>query len=91
VWSESLVIIDEYDWIILDGKHDKVVERIKLFQQASQVIGFSGSTLSETEKSCLELAFNTLPVHFPSLDKLKGDKKTQLADILVSVNQQVYL
>ena len=40
------------------------------------VIGFSGSELSLKEITCLDLIFQATPVVFPSLDKLKGDKKT---------------
>ena len=49
VWKESYVIVDEYDWILLDGSVDLVVSVLDFFKKAQSVIGFSGSTPSLTE------------------------------------------
>lgn len=37
------------------------------------------------------MALNVSPVIFPSLDRLKGDKKVQHSDALVSSNQGDYI
>jgi hypothetical protein len=32
VWAESVVIVDEYDWILLDGSNDTIVNTLNFFK-----------------------------------------------------------
>ena len=45
-------------------------------RQSLRLVGFTGSTLSAKEMSCLEAAFGAHEVIFPKLIDLRGDKKT---------------
>ncbi|CDW82389.1 UNKNOWN [Stylonychia lemnae] len=90
-WSESIVIVDEYDWIFFDGSIKTIVDNVKDYSKAKNVIGFSGSELNLKEIKCLELVFKCTPVVFPTLDQLKGSKKIQRNDILISSNKDEYL
>ena len=46
VWNESIVIVDEYDWILFDGSTENIVNQLNFFKQSKSIVGFSGSHLS---------------------------------------------
>ena len=48
--KESILIIDEYDYLLFDGKSEKVMAKnFEMMNNFYKVIGISGSSLNDTE------------------------------------------
>ena len=58
MWSKSIVIIDEYDWLFFEGNAVQMQESIKIFKLAYKVIGITGSTLTASEEIVIKNSFN---------------------------------
>ena len=58
--------------------------RLKLFAQASSVVGFTGSTLTSKELLCVQTLFGTTPIRFPTLAEVDFDKRVHLKDGLTT-------
>ncbi|KEJ82485.1 Protein translocase subunit SecA [Oxytricha trifallax] len=87
IWGRSIVLIDEYDWILFDGSISQMEKNLKFFNCAKRLVGFTGSTLSLKEANCLQIAFKSREIFFPKLSSLVGDKRIRLEQELVSSNQ----
>ncbi|KEJ82674.1 hypothetical protein OXYTRIMIC_191 [Oxytricha trifallax] len=90
IWKNSFVIIDEYDWILLEGCVNQIGDLLDLISTAKGIVGFTGSVISQKELSCLKVAFDAQETVFPKLSCLMGDKRIKLQQELVSSNQVDY-
>lgn len=68
-----------------------MTKSIKCFQLPLRLIGFTGSTLTQKEVTCIELCYQTTPVIFPSINTLKADKKVHHKDELIPTTQGKYI
>ena len=61
---------------------------MKLFGQPSNVIGLTGSTMSNKELRCLMKVFSACPIRFPTLAQMDLDKKIHLKDEITTTTQK---
>jgi hypothetical protein len=57
VWRQSVAVLDENDWLMFEGTVEQMEKTMKLFGQPSNVIGLTGSTMSNKELGCLMKVF----------------------------------
>ena len=87
LWKQSIVIVDEYDWILFEGKSKDMVKVAELYQKAYKLVGLTGSTLTIKEESVLNFGLQSGIVKFPTLSSLAIDKKVHLLDHMINSNQ----
>ncbi|KEJ82377.1 hypothetical protein OXYTRIMIC_535 [Oxytricha trifallax] len=88
--ESSIVILDEYDWLLFDGQPAYMFETINHLKRASKLIGLTGSILTQKEQTCLDSSFGVQEVKFPTLNSLKADKKTHHQDLLFNQQQSEF-
>ena len=66
-WRQSVAVLDENDWLMFEGTVEQMEKMMKLFGQPSNVIGLTGSTMSNKELGCLMKVFSACPIRFPTL------------------------
>ena len=57
VWRQSVAVLDANDWLMFEGTVEQMEKTMKLFGQPSNVIGLTGSTMSNKELGCLMKVF----------------------------------
>ena len=57
VWRQSVAVLDENDWLMFEGTVEQMEKTMKLFGQPSNVIGLTGSTMSNKELGSLMKVF----------------------------------
>ena len=81
--AQSVLLIDEYDWLIFDdAKPQAIKDRIEKLRQFSKIIGFSGSKLNRDEDECLAAAFGIKVSTFPLMKDLNKNLVTKYEDII---------
>jgi hypothetical protein len=88
--KESIVIIDEFDWLIFDGKPEIISETMNQLAIPCRVIGFSGSAVTAKEAQCLNIMYGIKVVAFPSLAQIEGDNRTSLRDLIITTTKKDY-
>jgi hypothetical protein len=90
IWRKAIVVLDEYDWVLLDGSVDTMASTLVAFSEASRVFGFSGSTLSSHELKNINSVFKPLMVEYPTMVKLERETKTHVPDELIATNLEQF-
>lgn len=71
--KETYLIMDEYDWILLDGNNNQSKQMLLSLKNFKKVIAFTGTKLIDNEVNVLKLITNDQIIKFPSLNEVNGD------------------
>ncbi|KEJ82780.1 Protein translocase subunit secA [Oxytricha trifallax] len=88
--KNSILIVDEYDWLIFEGSPTAMSDWIRFFWIPHKLICLTGSTITQKEETCLDVAFGAKEIKFPTLSSLKSNKTVHASDILLNSCQLDY-
>ena len=81
--AQSVLLIDEYDWLIFDdAKPQAIKDRIEKLRQFSKIIGFSGSKLKRDEDERLAAAIGIKVSTFPLMKEMNKNLITKYENII---------
>lgn len=89
-WENSLVVLDESDWLMFDGTAELMEKRLRLYSKAATVVGLTGSALTSKELHIVKSLFKTSPIKFPTLSEVDFDKRVHLKDVTNTGTQKAY-